>query len=68
MKQRTGIMTDINTIDAITSDPDTTDRKCPCCGGRGKHLTWQSIDGGSLNSYWREWCEDCEHEDTNDIF
>lgn len=58
----------INIIDAVMSNPVTNERKCTCCGGRGKYHTWESVDGGCLNSYWRIWCKDCDHTDTNDIF
>ena len=61
-------LNNIDIMNAVKAEPQTTEEHCPWCGGDAKYDTWDQIDGGCLNSYWRIKCDECGHTESNNIF
>jgi hypothetical protein len=45
-----------------------TECECPRCLQDARQVSWEKVEGGSVNRYWRLFCNSCGHVDTNDIF
>lgn len=62
------IVPDMPDLKDATPAETVSEEDCPSCGGaKATRETWEAVEGGSLNIYWRITCP-CGHRDTNDIF
>ena len=47
---------------------DSFKTECPDCGEPATQTTWEAVECGALNSYYRISCSHCGYEETNDVF